>query len=307
MSIVFLFPGQGSQKLNMLADYQEHYPIIKQTFEEASDSLGFDVWEICANEEKLAQTQYTQPSILTASIAIWRLWKSVSGKTPKLLAGHSLGEYSALVAAEVLELKDAVKLVHNRGRLMQEAVADGIGAMAAVLGKADEKVADLCEQVSTDDSIVSAANFNCQGQVVVSGHATAVQRLKQLAEDEGFKMMVLPVSVPSHCGLMLPAAQELKSMLDDVDFKAPKIPVVQNLDAKVHDDVSKIKEALVLQLSEPVQWKQTMQYIQANGITSGVECGPGKVLTGLAKRQKLDFSVNNTDTVTAFDLAITKV
>lgn len=307
MSIVFLFPGQGSQKLNMLADYQEHYPIIKQTFEEASDSLGFDVWEVCANEEKLAQTQYTQPSILTASIAIWRLWKNVSGKTPKLLAGHSLGEYSALVASEVLELKDAVKLVHNRGRLMQEAVADGVGAMAAVLGKADEKVAELCEKVSTDDSIVSAANFNCQGQVVVSGHATAVQRLKQLAEDEGFKMMILPVSVPSHCGLMLPAAQELKSLLDDVDFKAPKIPVVQNLDAKVHDDVSKIKEALVLQLSEPVQWKQTMQYIQAYGITSGVECGPGKVLTGLAKRQKLDFSVHNTDTVTAFDLAITKV
>lgn len=307
MSIVFLFPGQGSQQVNMLADYAKHFPNVLETFNEASEVLGFDVWQICADEDKLAQTAYTQPVLLTASVAIWRLWQSLSGKAPSLLAGHSLGEYSALVAAGVLDFADAVRLVHVRGELMQQAVPTGEGAMAAVLGKADNVVADYCEQVSTEAAWVSPANYNCQGQVVVSGHAQAVEKLSELAATEGFKMIKLAVSVPSHCKLMLPAAEKLAEQLENIAFSSANIPVVQNLDAQVKTDAKEIKKALIAQLSEPVQWQQSMKYIQGAGMIAGVECGAGKALTGLAKRQKLDFTVYATDTVKAFDAALTQV
>lgn len=282
----FLFPGQGSQKVGMLAELAEQFAGIRATFEEASTALGFDLWHIAQSGEGLDQTQYTQPVLLTASIALWRLWLDLGGIAPKFLAGHSLGEYSALVAGNAMSLGDAVKLVHLRGQLMQAAVPQGQGAMAAILGLEDDKVVALCQQVSAAgaDQSVEAANYNAQGQVVIAGRTEAVQQVMALAKEHSGKAIALPVSVPSHCSLMKSAATEFATALEQTAIELPSIPVIQNVNAKIATDVEQLRAALTAQLFESVQWTQTMKYIQQHGVEYVVECGPGNVLANLAKR-----------------------
>lgn len=281
----FVFPGQGSQKAGMLAELAEQFSSVQETFAEASEALGFDLWHIAQSGEGLNQTEFTQPALLTASIALWRVWLELGGVAPKYLAGHSLGEYSALVASEALSLKDAVKLVNLRGQLMQNAVPQGKGAMAAILGLDDEKVVELCAQVTASaDGSVEAANYNAQGQVVVAGDAAQVDALMVLAKENGAKAIALPVSVPSHCSLMKLAAEEFAKALADVSIQAPRIPVIQNVNANAAQNVDLIRQALTSQLYESVQWTKTLQVLEEQKISYIVECGPGNVLTNLAKR-----------------------
>ena len=281
----FVFPGQGSQKAGMLAELAEQFSLIGHTFDESSNALGFDVWQIAQSGEQLDQTAYTQPVLLTASIAIWRVWQELGGVSPAVLAGHSLGEYSALVAAGSLSLSDAVKLVHLRGQLMQNAVAEGQGAMAALLGKTDAEVEALCALVSQQTGqVVEAANYNAAGQVVIAGTKDAVMQAIAQAKEQGAKAIVLPVSVPSHCALMQPAAEKLAEALANTCFNAPLIPVVQNVNAQIEADVDSIKTALIQQLYRPVRWTQSMQMLASLGTEYVVECGAGNVLANLAKR-----------------------
>lgn len=282
--LAFIFPGQGSQKLNMIQDfYQES--IVQHTFEEASDALNFNVLQLITEDEAaLNQTAFTQPAILAASIALYRLWELRSERRPQYLAGHSLGEYTALVAAGALSFQDAVKLVQLRGQLMQKAVAAGQGAMAAILGLDDQGVINACVEAAHGE-VVSAVNFNAPGQVVIAGETQAVTRAIETAKALGAKRALpLPVSVPSHCLLMKPAALELAKHFETVVFHLPHIPIVQNIDGEIHEGVAGIKEALVKQLYNPVQWVKCVQKLAALGVSRLVECGPGKVLTGLNKR-----------------------
>lgn len=281
----FVFPGQGSQKIGMLSELAEQFSLIGQTFDESSRALGFDLWHIAQSGDKLDQTAYTQPVLLTASIAIWRVWQELGGVTPVVLAGHSLGEYSALVAAGSLSLSDAVKLVHLRGQLMQDAVPAGQGAMAALLGLQDQQVEILCQAVSQQTGeVVEAANYNAAGQVVIAGTQQAVTQAITQAKAQGAKAIVLPVSVPSHCALMQPAAEKLAEALTQTQFNMPKIAVVQNVTACIEPDIERIKTALIEQLYKPVRWTQSMQTLQGSGIEYVVECGAGNVLANLAKR-----------------------
>ena len=285
--IAVLFPGQGSQVVGMLSELAETYPEIRDTFTEASTALGEDLWVICQDEDKLNQTQYTQPALLTASIAIWRILQQKIEDKPCYLAGHSLGEYSALCAAGVISLADAVKLVHKRGQLMQEAVAGVDTAMAAVLGLEDHRVENLCEQATehVDDAIVGAANFNSPGQVVVSGNAAGVNAVIDKVQNTGKKAIPLKVSVPSHCALMKPATSALAQELAAIQFDQAAIPVIQNRHARVESNAVAIKQALTEQLSEPVLWSKTMQELADKQINILIECGSGNVLSNLAKRQ----------------------
>jgi len=285
--IAVLFPGQGSQVVGMLSELAETYPEIHDTFTEASTALGEDLWVICQDEDKLNQTQYTQPALLTASIAIWRILQQKIEDKPCYLAGHSLGEYSALCAAGVISLADAVKLVHKRGQLMQEAVAGVDTAMAAVLGLEDHRVENLCEQATehVDDAIVGAANFNSPGQVVVSGNAAGVNAVIDKVQNTGKKAIPLKVSVPSHCALMEPATNALADELAAIQFDQATIPVIQNRHARVESNAVAIKQALTEQLSEPVLWSKTMQELADKQINILIECGSGNVLSNLAKRQ----------------------
>ncbi|WP_289050469.1 ACP S-malonyltransferase [Psychrobacter faecalis] len=285
--IAVLFPGQGSQVVGMLSELAETYPEIRDTFTEASTALGEDLWAICQDEDKLNQTQYTQPALLTASIAIWRILQQKIEDKPCYLAGHSLGEYSALCAAGVISLADAVKLVHKRGQLMQEAVAGVDTAMAAVLGLEDHRVENLCEQATehVDDAIVGAANFNSPGQVVVSGNAAGVNAVIDKVQNTGKKAIPLKVSVPSHCALMEPATNALADELAAIQFDQATIPVIQNRHARVESNAVAIKQALTEQLSEPVLWSKTMQELADKQINILIECGSGNVLSNLAKRQ----------------------
>lgn len=285
--IAVIFPGQGAQAVGMTTELSVLYPQIKDTFAEASAALGEDLWAICQDEELLNQTQYTQPALLTASIAIWRLLEDKLGKTPCYLAGHSLGEYSALCAAGVLSLADAVQLVHKRGQLMQEAVVGIDTAMAAVLGLDDQRVETLCEQATehVEGAIVGAANFNSPGQVVVSGNAIGVAAVIDKVQNTGKKAIPLKVSVPSHCALMQPASTALTEALAAISFNQANIPVIQNRHAQVETSTSGIKQALTEQLSEPVLWSQTMQELADKQIDILIECGNGNVLSNLAKRQ----------------------
>ena len=285
--IAVLFPGQGSQVVGMLSELAETYPEIRDTFTEASTALGEDLWVICQDEDKLNQTQYTQPALLTASIAVWRILKQKIEDKPCYLAGHSLGEYSALCAAGVISLADAVKLVHKRGQLMQEAVAGVDTAMAAVLGLEDHRVENLCEQATehVDDAIVGAANFNSPGQVVVSGNAAGVNAVIDKVQNTGKKAIPLKVSVPSHCALMEPATNALADELAAIQFDQATIPVIQNRHARVESNAVAIKQALTEQLSEPVLWSKTMQELADKQINILIECGSGNVLSNLAKRQ----------------------
>lgn len=282
--LAFVFPGQGSQKLNMLSDFINE-SVVQETLGEAKSILGFDLIEIIQKDEaRLNQTEFTQPAILAASYALWRLFCSKSSVRPVFLAGHSLGEYTALVIAEVLSFQDALKIVHLRGQLMQAAVKKGEGAMAAVLGLDDQGVVEACREAAHNE-VVSAVNFNAPGQVVIAGNVNAVTRAIDTAKTLGAKRaMLLPVSVPSHCILMKPAADKLAEALNQVRFNTPKIPVVQNVDANFHDDVEGIKQALLAQLYSPVQWVKSIKKLAAQGVNIYVECGPGKVLTGLNKR-----------------------
>ncbi|GJM12367.1 MAG: malonyl CoA-acyl carrier protein transacylase [Pseudohongiella sp.] len=288
--IGFVFPGQGSQKLGMLAELAQQFDTVKNTFAEASEALGKDLWEICQTDqnEQLNQTDITQPALLAASVAIWRVWQERGGAQPTILAGHSLGEYSALVCSGVLGFADAVQLVNQRGLFMQAAVAAGTGKMAAIVGLDDDKIAALCEQAS-EGQVVSPANYNSTGQTVIAGEVDAVERAMALCKEAGAKRALpLNVSVPSHCALMKPASEQLQTALDAIAFNSPQIPVVQNVNAQTCEDPDLIKQNLIKQLYEPVLWVDSVKFMRAEGVEKLLECGPGKVLSGLIRRIEPD-------------------
>ncbi|GAB7220595.1 ACP S-malonyltransferase [Vibrio comitans] len=281
-----VFPGQGSQSLGMLAELGEQFDIVKQTFAEASEVLGYDLWALIQDGpvEDLNQTHRTQPALLASSVAVWRVWNDQGLATPELLAGHSLGEYSALVCAGVIDFKEAIKLVELRGQLMQEAVPAGTGAMYAIIGLADDAIANACEEAAQGE-VVSPVNFNSPGQVVIAGNKAAVERAGTLCKEAGAKRALpLPVSVPSHCALMKPAADRLAEALKDIEFNTPTLPVINNVDVIAETDPAKIKDALVRQLYCPVRWTEGVQKMHEQGVEKLLELGPGKVLTGLTKR-----------------------
>ncbi|MEL4014534.1 ACP S-malonyltransferase [Dryocola clanedunensis] len=282
----FVFPGQGSQNVGMLAELAAAYPIVEDTFREASDALGYDLWALVQNgpAEELNKTWQTQPALLAASVAIYRVWQQQGGKTPALMAGHSLGEYSALVCAGVINFADAVRLVELRGKLMQEAVPEGTGGMSAIIGLDDASIAKACEEAA-QGQVVSPVNFNSPGQVVIAGNKEAVERAGAACKAAGAKRALpLPVSVPSHCALMKPAADKLAVALENITFNAPAVQVVNNVDVKCETSPEAIRSALVRQLYSPVQWTKSVEFMAAQGVTQLLEVGPGKVLTGLTKR-----------------------
>ena len=283
--LAFVFPGQGSQTVAMLSDFYEN-ETVQNTFKEASDALGYDLWQLVAQGpvEKLNQTNFTQPALLTASVALWRVWQNESDVIPAILAGHSLGEYSALVCAGVISLTDAVKLVEKRGEYMQACVPAGVGAMAAVIGLDDQAIIDACKQAQADE-VVAAVNFNSPGQVVIAGHKDAVERAGVLCKAAGAKRVLpLPVSVPSHCALMSDAADKLAIELENITFNKPMINVINNVDVAIEVSSEAIKAALIKQLYSPVRWSETITQLGEQGIIKMVELGPGKVLQGLVKR-----------------------
>ncbi|SCZ71930.1 [Acyl-carrier-protein] S-malonyltransferase [Photorhabdus luminescens] len=281
-----VFPGQGSQDLGMLADLATAFPAVEQTFAEASDVLGYDLWALVQQgpEEELNKTWQTQPALLAASVAIWRVWQEKGGKAPSLMAGHSLGEYSALVCAGVIDFKQAIRLVELRGKLMQEAVPEGIGAMYVIIGLDNESIDRACKEAA-QGQIVSPVNFNSHGQVVIAGEKEAVERAGDACKAAGAKRALpLAVSVPSHCALMKPAADKLAVVLEGIEFSHPQFPVINNVDVKIEQSAEAIRDALVRQLYNPVRWTDTVEFIAGQGIGQLLEIGPGKVLTGLNKR-----------------------
>jgi [acyl-carrier-protein] S-malonyltransferase len=285
-NLAFVFPGQGSQSVGMLTELAASYPEVKHVFERASDALDKDLWSIVAEgpEDELNQTHNTQPAMLAAGVAVWEVWCKNSSVRPAWMAGHSLGEYTALVCSEAMSLEDGIKLVAARGRLMQEAVPAGIGAMAAVLGLEDHEVVKACVDAA-ESEIVSAVNFNSPGQVVIAGHAAAVERAMLAAKTAGAKRAVLlPVSVPSHCALMAPAAQKLDDQLQNTAIDTPKMTLIHNVDVASHSAPEVIRNALKEQLYKPVRWADSIKFMHDQGVTCFVECGPGKVLIGLNKR-----------------------
>ncbi|SFC69802.1 [acyl-carrier-protein] S-malonyltransferase [Pseudomonas citronellolis] len=304
-SLAFVFPGQGSQSLGMLAELGAQHALVRDTFAEASAALGYDLWALVQEgpEERLNQTDKTQPAILTASIALWRLWQAEGGAAPAYVAGHSLGEYSALVAAGSLGFADAVKLVERRGQLMQEAVPAGTGGIAAILGLEDADVLAACGEAAQGD-VVSAVNFNAPGQVVIAGAAAAVERAIEACKARGAKRAVaLPVSVPSHCALMRPAAERFAESVEAIAWQVPQIALVQNVSAQVPADLDTLKRDLLAQLYSPVRWVETVQLLAAKGVSDLVECGPGKVLAGLNKRCAKGVNTHNLDSADAFAAA----
>jgi len=285
-NIAFFFPGQGSQSVGMLAELGANHRVVVETFSQASQVLGYDLWELVQHDQskQLNQTHITQPALLSASVALWRLWLEKGGITPTMLAGHSLGEYSALVCAGALDFSDAIRLVEARGQFMQAAVPPGQGAMAAIIGLDNDAIVLACE-VSAQGETVAPVNYNSPGQVVIAGAKLAVERAMVVCKAAGAKRaLALPVSVPSHCALMLPAAEKLRTILAGVKMKLPIIPVVHNVDAKLASSSEAIISNLVAQLHQPVLWTQCVESIAASGVDLVVECGPGKVLNGLTKR-----------------------
>lgn len=306
LSLAFVFPGQGSQQLQMLSELAQQHPLVEQTFAEASKVLGYDLWDLTQNgpEADLNSTDKTQPALLTSGVAIWRVWQEQGGEQPALLAGHSLGEYTALVCAGVMTLEQGVKLVEKRGQFMQSAVPSGQGAMAAILGLDDEKIRQACESAAQGE-VVSAVNYNSPGQVVIAGQVAAVARAIELCKEAGAKRAVeLPVSVPSHCALMKPAAEQLSAELDAIELQMPAIPVIQNVDAAVATSVEQIKKNLIAQLYSPVLWADTVVAMAAQGSETLLECGPGKVLSGLNKRIQRSLSVAAINDVAGLDKAL---
>jgi [acyl-carrier-protein] S-malonyltransferase len=280
-----VFPGQGSQSVGMMNGFADS-PVVERTFREASAILGEDLWALAAGgpAEALARTVVTQPLMLTAGVACWRAWQERGGPMPAFFAGHSLGEYTALVAAGSLRFEDALPLVRLRAQAMQEAVPEGTGGIAAIVGLADDKIAQVCAEAAQGE-VLEPANLNSPGQIVIAGHRAAVERGMAAAKAHGAKIVkMLPMSAPSHCSLMRPAAERLRERLAGVPVAAPKVPVVQNADVAAFDDPDRIRQALVEQLFRPVRWVETVRYLHAGGVTRIVECGPGKVLAGLVKR-----------------------
>ncbi len=304
-----VFPGQGSQSVGMLSTLAEVFPQVEETFAEASSVLGYDLWERVQNGPAglLNQTSCTQPAMLAAGVATWRCWQAKTDKVPALMAGHSLGEYTALVCAGAMDFRDAIALVEKRGEYMQSAVPEGVGAMAAILGLDDAQVEAVCNEAAQGD-VVSPVNFNSPGQVVIAGHAAAVERAMELAKQAGAKRALpLPVSVPSHCSLMEPAAQQLAAQLSGIPLRAPSIPVIHNVDALPHDDPDAIREALAAQLHRPVRWVECVRAMHAQGVTTLVEAGPGKVLAGLTKRIEKSLAAIPVQSAEDLDKAIAAV
>lgn len=305
--LAIVFPGQGSQSVGMLADLYQTYPLVQDTFNESSAALGYDLWALIANgpEEQLNETQRTQPALLTASVAVWRVWQQQGGATPAYFAGHSLGEYSALVCAGVLSLADAVKLVEKRGQYMQQAVPAGTGAMAAIIGLDDAAIAKACVDAAQGE-VVAPVNFNSPGQVVIAGHKAAVERAGEACKAAGAKRALpLPVSVPSHCALMRPAAEQLAVDLAALQFNTPAIPVVNNVDVQIAGNADAIKDALIRQLYSPVRWTETIEYFAAQGVTEVLELGAGKVLSGLIKRINKELNTSSITDSAALSAALT--
>jgi len=304
--LALVFPGQGSQTVGMLADLYAEFPLVRDTFSEASAALGYDLWALIANgpEADLNETHRTQPALLTASVAVWRLWQQQGGATPAYLAGHSLGEYSALVCAGVLSLSDAVKLVEKRGQYMQSAVPAGTGAMSAIIGLDDALIAKACDEAAQGE-VVSPVNYNSPGQVVIAGHKAAVERANELCKAAGAKRALpLPVSVPSHCALMRPAAEQLAKDLQTLSFHAPVISVVNNVDVAIAGDAAAIQDALIRQLFSPVRWTETIEYLAAQGVTEVIELGAGKVLSGLIKRINKELVTTSVNDVVSLQAAL---
>ncbi|CEG56749.1 ACP S-malonyltransferase [Legionella fallonii] len=299
VNTAFVFPGQGSQSVGMLSDFMPQYPIITDFFAEASDAVGYNLWQLIQNgpKEKLNQTEHTQVAMLTADVAIYKLLIQQGLSLPLIMAGHSLGEYAALVCAGSMSLTDAVRLVAKRGQLMQQAIPLGLGAMAAIVGLTDEQVEALCQQASQPNERVSPANYNAIGQVVVAGHTPAVERVIALADEEGARLAkIIPVSVPCHCSLLSDAAELFADDLARVEFKNPSIDVISNVDLSIYHSAQHIRTKLKEQLYSPVRWVETIQLFKNQGIELIVECGPGKVLNGLVKR--IDRSLN---TISIYD------
>lgn len=300
----YVFPGQGSQTVGMLADVAGAYPLVGETFAEASAVLGYDLWQLVQHgpAELLNETQRTQPALLTASVALYRVLAQRGVPAPKVMAGHSLGEYSALVCADAIAFTDAVHLVAKRGEYMQEAVPAGVGSMAAIIGLEDAVVVQVCAEAAGDE-VVAAVNFNSPGQVVIAGHKAAVERASNACLKAGAKRALpLSVSVPSHCALMQPAAEKLAVELQRITITAPKIPVINNVDVTMLTAADDIRDALVRQLYSPVRWTETVQLLASQGVVTLDEIGPGKVLTGLTKRIDKNLNgeaVNTVDAIVA--------
>ena len=310
MKLACVFPGQGSQSIGMMGELSEHYSVVADTFKQASHALAYDLWKIVTDgpAEELNKTEITQPAMLTAGVAAWKILQQKSIPSVDVMAGHSLGEYTALVCAGALGFEDAVKLVAERGRLMQSAVPAGVGAMAAILGLDDDTVKSVCEQASGNDLIVQAVNFNSPGQVVIAGHNDAVEKAMELAKEAKAKRALkLPVSVPSHSALMEGAAAQLGEVLAGIEVKTPSIPVIQNVDAQIHTDPAEIKLLLQQQLHKPVLWVDTVEQIMGRGVTDIVEAGPGKVLAGLNKRINKAATNYTVDNVANLDKFLTGV
>ena len=305
-NLAFIFPGQGSQKVGMLADLAAAYPVVEETFAQASEVLGYNLWQLCQDgpQEELNKTECTQPLLLTSSVAIWRVWQQQGGAVPALLTGHSLGEWSALVCAGIVQFQDAVKIVQLRGRYMQEAVPAGEGAMAAIIGLDDDAINKACEDAAQDE-VVAAVNFNSPGQVVIAGSAGAVERASELCKEAGAKRaMPLPVSAPFHTSLMKPAADRLLETIEATVFSAPQIPVIHNVTAAVEAEPEAIKRLMYEQIYTPVPWVDCTKALVAAGIESAVECGPGKVLAGLCKRIDKSISAYGAETPADIDKAL---
>lgn len=305
-NLAFVFPGQGSQKIGMLADLAEQNPIIEKTFSEASDVLGYDMWQLIQQgaQEDINLTQRTQPILLTCSVAIWRLWNEKQGAVPSQMAGHSLGEWSALVCANVIDFADGLRIVEARGKYMQQAVPVGQGAMAAIIGLDDQAILDACTE-ARDLGVVDAVNFNAPGQVVIAGSNDAVERAMEICKSAGAKRALpLPVSAPFHTSLMKPAADNLADMVNAVSFRAPEVPIMHNVHAKNEHDPEAIKALMLEQIYSPVKWVDCVKQLKESGINTIVECGPGKVLSGLCKRIDRDLTSVATENVVDFDAAL---
>jgi [acyl-carrier-protein] S-malonyltransferase len=308
-NLAFVFPGQGSQKIGMLAELASADPVVEQTFAEASEVLGYDAWKLVQEGEQddINLTERTQPILLASSVAIWRLWQEKGGPVPAQFAGHSLGEWSALVCSGVLEFVDAVNIVRARGAFMQEAVPVGVGAMAAILGIADEVILDACASACQND-VVDAVNFNAPGQVVIAGSAAAVDRAIEICKQAGAKRaMTLPVSAPFHTSLMQPAAEQLAELVNGTAFSKPQIPVLHNVHAQAESNPESIKALMLEQIYKPVMWVDCIQALKANGAQIMIECGPGRVLNGLTKRIDRNLTSFSTDDVASLENALTSI
>jgi [acyl-carrier-protein] S-malonyltransferase len=308
-NLAFVFSGQGSQKVGMLAEMAAAFPVVQKTFAEASEVLGYNLWDLCQNgeQEQLNATETTQPLLLTSSVALWRVWQEKNGKLPALLAGHSLGEWSALVCANVLDFSDAVDLVRKRGAYMQTAVPKGEGSMAAVLNVEDEKILALCKEASAV-GVVEAVNFNSPGQVVIAGQIAAVDKASELLKAAGAKRVLpLPVSAPFHTSLMKPAAENMAKHIAATVFRAPTIPVVHNVNAKTSSDPEAIKALMIQQIDHPVLWVDCVKTMVSANIKTVVECGPGKVLCGLCTRIEKELTAFGIEDVAGLEKALAEI